>query len=490
MKKLMKKAGAFLLSMAMMISCMTFTSYAAEGVVQFSDPSGAAGETVEMRVKVICEAGGIGDYTIDLTYDPSLLRFESGDNATGGNGTITLTSAASGNDVETLHTLKFTALDEGTSTVDVSNYNASLSSGEELNLSLGNGTVTAEGGTPVTEEEKKSETASTTAVSGLTVDVDGISYTINTEFKEKDVPLGCTAEDTQYNGNPVKAMKIDATGQFVYFLTNGEGVSDYYIFNDKEGTFSKTEPVLINNTMTLFIVDSPADKKLPAKFQETTMSIGDKEFAIWNNMDNQDYYLVYAISSEGTDGFYQYDSVEHTYQRANMADFEVAKDKKTEAPAAGIMKTIQDNLMYVLIGAAALILILLIIIIILSVKVSKKNKKDFDDSDMEFDFAPKQMEEKPKKEKKSKKKKAKDYDDDYDLEFDDYDDLDDDFSDNEDFDIDFEDYDDKDFFSDDADDDFDDFEEELEEPVKKPEKKQRRRKKKDDDDFSVDFIEL
>ena len=486
MKKLFKKSGALIIALAMMFSGLTFTAYAAEGVIQFSDPSSAAGDVVEVRMKVLSDAGEVGDYSINITYDPTLLRFESGDNVTGGDGELTITSGVGLTEGEILHTMQFTALDEGVSTIDVSGYEASMSYGEELNLALGSGTITVEGGTPVTEEEgeDEEESGSSSAVTdGLTAEVDGITYTINTEFKEKDIPLGCVAKDVEYNGSTTHAMVIEATGDKVFFLTDGEGVSDYFIYDEEAKTFSKTEPILINNKMTLFICNNTENPELPERFQTTTMSINEKEFTIWNNVDNQDYYLVYAVSSEGTKGFYQYDSVEETYQRVNMADIESAPAEETEkAPSAGIMGTIEENLMMVIIVGVAMIILLLIIVIILAVKLAKRDD-DMDSDDYDFSFKPAEpVEEKSvKSAKKKSKKKASDDDE---IKFDDYDD------DQSDFDIEFDDYedDDDDFFPDEFGEELDEeFEEDFEEDFDAVNKKVLKNSK---EDSAVDFIEL
>lgn len=45
------------------------------------------------------------------------------------------------------------------------------------------------------------------------------------------------------------------------------------------------------------------------------MTVEGKEFPAWQNTDASSYYVVYAVNSDGEEGFYQYDTVDETYQR-------------------------------------------------------------------------------------------------------------------------------------------------------------------------------
>ena len=212
-------------------------------------------------------------------------------------------------------------------------------------------------------------------------------------------------------------------------------------------------------------MDYPEDDKMPEHIKPTTMTLNEKKFMIWNNIDNQDFYYVYAFSNHGTKGYYEYDSVENTYQRANMADFIISEDDTEDV--SPIMTIVEENLLIIIIAVSSLIVILLIIVIILSVKLHKRGERmrsegiydDVDNYDEEI------------------LDDVNDYDEDdvYDLEFDDYDDGDQKFDDQSDFDDDFE----------------ITFDDDIKEK-KKPEKRKssKKRKKDDDDEFSIDFIEI
>ena len=466
MKKFMKKLCSLVILLGVMASCIPFNSYAAEGSLQFSDPTCAAGENVEINVKVLSPVGNIGDYEINIAYDTAMLKFVSGDNATGGDGVVTLSHSGDGG-AETLHVLSFTALDNGSTTVSVNSYNAALTYGEELNLSLGEGVVSIEGGTPVKDSEEASNNtdgASHEAGSALEVVYNEEKYYIFEDFSDKEIPEGFEKISLDYNGSSINAFKHSKSGQIVLYGESEDG-ENTYLFED-QSTKKLIPAVLapINSTLSIMVMDAPEGEKMPDHIMPTTMTLNGKKFNIYNNIDNQDFYYIYAFSTEGTLGYYEYDAVEKTYQRANELDFVVEEEVVEETNP--LMDFVENYLYILIIAIAALVVILITVIIILSVKLSKRGKGNNYSEEIADD--------------------VNDYDENdvYDVEFDDYDD-------GEDNKIDVESKEAMDDFFDDMDFEFDDDELVIEEdaPVKKN-KGRNKKKSKDKDDFSIDFIEL
>ena len=461
MKKFMKKFCGIFIALSFMALILPFTAYAAEGKLQFSDPTCAAGENVDVNVRVISSGSNVGKYEVKVKYDPKMLKFEQGDNATESKGIITMTYDG-GNVADVLHVLKFTALNNGEAKLNVEEYKAETSSGEELNLTTGTSTIKIEGGTPVevTEDDNNVDDES----SDIEVMYKNEIYHLLSDFSDSEVPEGFVKEETDYEGNVVNALVNEVTGQCIYLGLN-ENNERVYLFEDfSTGNLILSEIIHINKNVSIFVMDYPDDDKMPDHIKPTTMTLNDKKFMIWNNIDNQDFYYVYAFSSEGTKGYYEYDSVENTYQRANVADF-IVKDENEEE-ASPVMDVLEQNLLLIIIACVSLIIVLIIIVITLSIKLHKRSKKV--------------------KSRSASKKSVKhtediidDENDVYNIEFDDYDDGELEYDDS--FDDDIE----------------DDFEIELEdEPVQKKKKStgkkksSKRKKKHDDDDFSIDFIEI
>ncbi|MCI6465899.1 MAG: cohesin domain-containing protein [Faecalicatena sp.] len=491
MERLIKRAGAVLLAFCLTISCFSIKAYAAEGTLQFSDPSAAAGDKVTVKTKVNAGGAAIGDVDVTVTYDASILRFESGTNATGGDGTVQLSYKGDGTAQEAEFTMEFTALKEGTTKLQASEYTAYLFNDESLNLSAGDSTVTIQGGTPVTDTDGEKDGGGKKASSGgIQVEVDGKSYTVNENFTEAAVPKGFTAVDTELDGKATKAMLQETSGQYMYYLEDSEGNSDYFLYSTDDGSFSATEAIDVNSELSIYLMDHKDSEGLPSEYDETTIKIGDKVFAAWNNTTDTTYYLVYALSSAGTKGYYQYDETEQTYQRYTVPA--VQKEEKAAGGFTGkVMNLIEKHLIVIMCVVWGVILLLLIVIIVLAVKLSHRNQ-EIDELYDEYGLDDGEDSNMPRVKNKSRDQFIGfDDDDDYEVDDDDFaeDDYDDEYDDDgEDFedyedDDDFEDYDDDDDFEDYDDDDF--FDEDYEEePVRKS------RKSKKDDDYSVDFIDI
>ena len=472
MKKSMKKLCTLMLAFSLMVLSIPFKAYAAEGSLQFSDPTCAAGEKVDINVRVISAAENVGSYEVKIKYDPAMLKFESGDNATGSNGSITLTYDG-GSVLDTLHVLNFTALDNGSTTLSVSSYNAKVESGADLDLALGESVVTIEGGTPVeaSEEPGSDNEAAVTAGSDASLDVKykDIVYHIAEDFPEKEIPTGFEKVSAEYNGITVSAFSNSNTGCIVFYGTDDNGETAFLYQDEQTKEIHPAVAVPVNNSLSIMVMDHPEGDKMPEHIMPTTMTLNGKVFTIWNNTDNQDFYYIYALSSNGYVGYYEYDATEQTYQRANKLEFEIEEEVVEEKPA--LVDFFENNLILIASIIGIIILILVIVIIILSVLLSKRGRN-------------------------------KEYGENYDEEI--TDDVND-YDENDVYEVDFDDYDDSDVSAEEMDEAMNDYFEDLEfdtddeevfdnleasEP--KPSKKRRtvKKSKDDDDDFSIDFIEL
>ena len=476
MSKILKKIGTALLTLCLTISCFSFTAFAAEGSLQFSDPSAAAGDTVKVTVKAIADGSAIGDVNLTVTYDTSILKFKSGTNTTGGDGTLQLSTKGDGTASEVEFSLEFTALKEGTTTLQATDYTAYLASDESLNLALGNSTVTIEGGTPVTDEGSDGENKDGEAASGgLQVQIDGKTYTVNENFSEAVIPNGFTATEMQLDGKTTKAMLQESSGQYLFYLEDSEGNSDYFLYSTDDGSFSQTQVVDVNSELSLYLMDHKDKEGLPAEYKETTTDIGGKVFTAWQNVSQKEYYLVYALSSEGTKGYYQYDTTERTYQRYTVPVVE--KKESTGSLTEKVMGFLEKYLTIIMCVVWGAFLLLLIIIIVLGIKLSRRNRELddlYDEYDLDGDTDDGQS--MPRVNKKSRD------------QFVGYDDEDD-----EDYDDDFDEYED-DEYEDDSYDEYDDndFEEYDDEYLDEEyeDNSAKKTKKKQDDDYSMDFIDI
>lgn len=368
--------------MCFLMFAPVMTSYAAYGTLQFTDPSGEVGKEITVKVKMDANGQPIGDGMATISYDPSKLEFVSGTNATGGNGTVSLSASGTGAETELSFELIFRGMSEGTATIDVTDCTAYLFSDETLELERGSATVTigAEG-----SGMGESSTSAERITGEANIEIAGTMYAIYENFTDALVPEGFTRVSAQYAGAEHNAIQQDATGKLFFFLITGTNDPIMALYNEGEGSLSVTERVDVTDSFYILLLGNGDGSVLPKHFDETTLELNGTVFPAWQNMEAKEYYLVYALSSKGSEGFYQYDTVDATYQRYTVSE---EGEKKSEKPKSSFMGKLEDLMEnYILIAAAVVgvvVLIMLIMIIVLSTKLNRRNEEleeMYDDGD-------------------------------------------------------------------------------------------------------------
>lgn len=449
--KIIKKISALLLTLCLLVPSFSMIAHAADGRISFTDPQTAVGEMVEVKCVARSTSGAFGDVKIVLSYDKDFLRFDSGENVNDdGKGTLTVTGTNGSSESATL--VKFQALKEGTTKIEISSVDATDGNGLSLELDEGSSAVTIAAGDPSKITEGNNTTSNSEDVQ---VEVNGTAYTLTDDFADTDIPNGYSRTQVALDGQD-RQMVENETGNIVLaYLKDADSTGDFFLYNEEDATFSPYEEVAISDTTSIVILSDTSKVKLPETYKEAKLTLNDKEFPVWQDSEHEGYYVMYAMNSNGETGYYQYDSNEGTYQR-----FEVSSETKEEkADTSSLMGKIQNFIekniqRIVLFGGLGAILVLLIIII-LATKLRHRNSELDDlydeygiDMDEEAEVEPVKAAKAPKKEKASLFGKKKKYEDD---EFDEYDDEEDDFDDYE------EDFDDADYE--------DDYEEDFEEDV-------------------------
>lgn len=480
MKKRVTRWIVLIAAVCAMMLFPTMTGYAAEGTLMLSDPEGAVGAEIPVTVRI--DGGGqpIGDVNVTLSYDTALLEFMSGTAAEGGEGTVTLARSGTGEETEMVFELLFRGLAEGTAAIQVTNSTAYLFSDETLNLTAGESAVTIGPGDGTTASTEPSERV----LGQESIEIGGAYYAIYENFSDALIPAGFSRTTVQYAGVEHSAVRQDSSGKVLLFMITGEEDPITVLYNESDSTFVRAERVDVSDSFYIYVLASADASGLPEEFYETSLSLHDVNFPAWQNMEAMDFYLIYALSSGGVEGFYQFDQVDATYQRYVVpAKTEEPEEEKEEddSTLGKIQKIITDNLLVLAAAVAVIVLILFIIILVLSVKLGHRNEE------LENMYAG-DADDEPNVKKKSRRQFVGYDEDDGSDEEDDY--LEDDY-DEDDYEDEYIDSDDQyDEEYDDYDDDYDE-EDDMKEyvPGKKGPETQRPSGKKDSYD-DIDFIDV
>lgn len=117
---------------------------------------------------------------------------------------------------------------------------------------------------------------------------------------------------------------------------------------------------------------------LPAGFTEVAVTLNDQSVRAWKNGD---FYIFYAKSAAGSEGYYMYDSAEVTYQRYYMTNVTAVEENENDN---SIFKTL-------FIVLAVVVVLLLVLVTILAIKMNdyrselEWDEDDEDDEDEEDD---------------------------------------------------------------------------------------------------------
>lgn len=163
---------------------------------------------------------------------------------------------------------------------------------------------------PVDEEEEAED-------SKLEVTVGSQKLYIYNDFKEGKIPEGFEKSTSTYNNQEINVVK-NSTGNLVlvYLVDENDENGAFYVYDETVSSFSEFIEV-IGATNRYFIITPESSITIPTGYIETTIELDGKTVQAWylDTDGTSGFYLVYAINWEGQKGFYQYDSVEGTFQR-------------------------------------------------------------------------------------------------------------------------------------------------------------------------------
>lgn len=438
-----KKLVVTFLAICLMCPCLSVITEAATAELRFADPSTTVGAEVDVKTK-LSSVSSLQSMEATLTYDKSELKFISGDNATAKDGTITISWTGSGTSAE--FNLKFQALKEGTANVTVSSATGTAADGTALEITQGSSAVTIGAGDPSLiqddTEDQSSDSKAATA-DGPTVKVNGKKYVVSSDFSEELIPEGFKKGEMTFEGSKYTVITQESSGiNAMYLVEKSSGDADFYLYNSDDGSFSPFEEVEIAKDRYIIPLMNDGKVKLSSRYQKTTLTLNGKEFDTWQDTKDAEYYIIYALNSDGEKTTYRYDTTDGTYQKYSP-DTQGTASSGNKSNGNGIwgkiLNFVEDFLDIVVIIAIALFLLLLLAFIVTAIKLRHRDLElddlydeygiDMDEEEEVLKAKKKEAkkEEKAKKaSKKAKKKPAKKYYDEDEFEgYDDDDDFDD-----------------------------------------------------------------
>lgn len=365
--KMMRKIATLLLAICLVVPCFSMVSHAANRIM-FEDPSTAVGEQLALK-GVIQTDSAMEDRKVVMTYDTTMLKFVSGDNVTEtATGQLTYEAKGVANARRVEFIMNFDVLKEGTTQVKVESYTVYSTTDVALRCEQGYSTIKIAAGTAPTLEVDTDEPAEEV---GAIVEVDGASYTFTQDFEASEIPEGFVESTMEYAGTNYKVVMQEETGLYLGYLVNADGEGKFFLYVSDNATFAPFVQVEISDSTVITFLSDVEDIVLAEPYEMSQAEINGSTFPAWQNTENTDLWILYAMSSQGESSLYQFDSVEGTYQR-----FEVPVVEEEEEQASFMAKLdemLGENINTVIYVIGIGFILLLVFVIVLSVKLYNRN---------------------------------------------------------------------------------------------------------------------
>ena len=405
MKRYMnKKLGIVLKSMAVAVSVMLLLSvsvFAGTVTATGDKETAAVGDTYTVNIVIDGAEGAAVAPDVSVHYDVNRLEFVSctGEYGGGGGGLVTINSSNAD--------LTFNILSGGQADVDVF---ATFDGDSEPQIVTA--TVMVDGEDTAKINENAREDTGTGIEAGTVATADG-KY-VSSVFADEFMPVGFSKTTVTYEEQMVEAAQFDMGGIVLLYVTDADGNNGNFDMYDQT-TGELSDFLQISGIENRFIIALKAgpDVNVPDGFTKATLNwnsqtleayaytgeageaaSGGSDGAVSGGVapvDINDFFLIYAISSEGNKGWYMYDQNEGTYQRyvqnlhtggkGNISGSGENLISKITSPSADSEEGGVNVMLIIVIACAVLLVALIITVIIMAVKLHEFNSYEYIDED-------------------------------------------------------------------------------------------------------------
>ena len=402
MKRYMnKKLGIVLKSMAVAVSVMLLLSvsvFAGTVTATGDKETAAVGDTYTVNIVIDGAEGAAVAPDVSVHYDVNRLEFVSctGEYGGGGGGLVTINSSNAD--------LTFNILSGGQADVDVF---ATFDGDSEPQIVTA--TVMVDGEDTAKINENAREDTGTGIEAGTVATADG-KY-VSSVFADEFMPVGFSKTTVTYEEQMVEAAQFDMGGIVLLYVTDADGNNGNFDMYDQT-TGELSDFLQISGIENRFIIALKAgpDVSVPDGFTKATLNWNSQTLEAYAYtgeageaasgeavsggvapVDINDFFLIYAISSEGNKGWYMYDQNEGTYQRYVQNLHAGGKDNisgsgenlisKITGPSADSEEGGVNVMLIIVIACAVLLVALIVTVIIMAVKLHEFNSYEYIDED-------------------------------------------------------------------------------------------------------------
>ena len=245
-----------------------------------------------------------------------------------------------------------------------------------------------------TPEDTEEVDTTETPVSAADVVINNTTYHIADNFTEEQIPADFTEATVHFRGTECRGLTFNkGTISLIYLETDNVDATTgrFFIYDETRDVAYDFMKFTAGESSYAIPLLAPLDSVLPESYVQVSLQMPENtvmtayQLPVEDGEEASDFYIFYGVNQDGTEGWYQYDAAEGTYQRVNGNITETADSSSDDLAALQseydeLSKKYKDAKSFSRNMIAVLIFVLAIaVVIILNIVLFGRKKKGKDE---------------------------------------------------------------------------------------------------------------
>ena len=260
-----------------------------------------------------------------------------------------------------------------------------------------------------TPEDTEEVDATETPVPAADVVINNTTYHIADNFTEEQIPADFTEATVNFRGTECRGLTFDkGTISLIYLETDNVDATTgrFFIYDETRDVVYDFMKFTAGESSYVIPLLAPLDSVLPESYVQVSLQMPENtvmtayQLPAEDGEEASDFYIFYGVNQDGTEGWYQYDAAEGTYQRVNGNITETADSSSDDLAALQSeydelskkykdAKSFSRNMIAVIIFVLAIAVVIILNIVLFGRKKKGKDELLEDDNveleDAEYD---------------------------------------------------------------------------------------------------------
>lgn len=193
-----------------------------------------------------------------------------------------------------------------------------------------------------TPEDTEEVDTTETPVSAADVVINNTTYHIADNFTEEQIPADFTEATVNFRGTECRGLTFDkGTISLIYLETDNvdSTIGRFFIYDETRDVVYDFMKFTAGESSYVIPLLAPLDSVLPDSYVQVSLQMPEStvmtayQLPAAEGEEASDFYVFYAVNQDGTEGWYQYDAAEGTYQRVNGNITETADSSSDDLAA-------------------------------------------------------------------------------------------------------------------------------------------------------------